>query len=290
MINLYEVIKNQPQYFKQLTCKDLLFTQYDCPQIERKESFFNELNYIAYVLSGKRTFHRNGKSWALTEGVSVFVKKGAHIAEKALNDGWCVMVFFIPDEYLCQFIKSNRNNLPLDQLPEPGEDYVLPLDVDEVTRSFFFSMLPYFTLDSPPNENLLELKFNEMILAMLSNKKNKSLLSYLAALSDNKRQSLHEIMESNYTFHLSLAQYAKLAHMSLPTFKRTFKNLFQINPGKWILNKRIEHSKALLRSSQMSVSDIAYDSGFENPAHFSRVFKEKTGSSPVAFRQRNNRA
>jgi len=63
MINLYQTIKSSPGYFKQLVCQDLLFTQYDCPQTRRKESFFNECNYIAYILKGKRIFHKGNQSW-----------------------------------------------------------------------------------------------------------------------------------------------------------------------------------------------------------------------------------
>ena len=76
MINLYQTLKSFPDHFRQLTCRDLLFTNYDCPQTEKKESFFIECNFIAFVLSGRRIFHKGDKSWDLHEGVCVFVKKG----------------------------------------------------------------------------------------------------------------------------------------------------------------------------------------------------------------------
>jgi hypothetical protein len=94
MVNLYEILKNYPSLSKQLTCRDLLFTNYECPQAERKERFFIECNYIAYVISGKRIFHKNTQTWELKEGVCAFVKSGTHIAEKQESDEWCVMVFF----------------------------------------------------------------------------------------------------------------------------------------------------------------------------------------------------
>src|SRR5215207_3487734 len=111
MINLYEILKNHPGLSRQLNCRDLLFTNYDCPQATGKERFFVECNYIAYVLNGKRTFHKNGKTWDLKEGVCVFVKKGTYIAEKEEDEGWCVMVLFIPDSFLKQLINENRQSL-----------------------------------------------------------------------------------------------------------------------------------------------------------------------------------
>ena len=46
MINLYEALSNFPGLSKQLHCKGLLFTNYDCPQIDRQERFYSECNYI----------------------------------------------------------------------------------------------------------------------------------------------------------------------------------------------------------------------------------------------------
>src|ERR1044072_6440388 len=102
VLNLYEVLNSFPGLARKLTCKDLLFTQYDCPQVEREQTFYVECSFIAYVLSGKRVFRKQHKTWDLSEGVCVFVKKGTHIAEKEEGMGWCVMVFFVPDTFLLQ--------------------------------------------------------------------------------------------------------------------------------------------------------------------------------------------
>ncbi|MCW3118145.1 MAG: helix-turn-helix protein, partial [Chitinophagaceae bacterium] len=122
MINLYEILKNFPSLSRQLHCKDLLFTNYDCPQADGKERFYIECNHIAYVISGKRTFHKNGKTWELKEGVCVFVKKGIHISEREEGECWCVMVFFMPVNFLKQVINENRTSLSLTNLPEAGVD------------------------------------------------------------------------------------------------------------------------------------------------------------------------
>jgi len=284
MINLYETLKNYPSLSRQLNCKDLLFTNYDCPQSERKEQFFIECNHIVYVISGKRIFHKHRKTWDLEEGVCAFVKKGAHIAEKEDGEGWCVMVFFMPDNFLKQLINENRKSLPMANLPEAGLDHILPLDVNELSKSFFFSMLPYFTQTPSPPENLLELKFKELILSLLANKKNERFLSYLNNLSNDKNPSMEEIMQNNYAFKLTLAEYAKLTCKSIPTFKRDFKKIFKDSPAKWVMKKRLNLAAELLQNTSLSIGDITYECGFENQTHFSRVFKEKTGMSPLQFR------
>lgn len=286
MINLYEGLKTFPSLSKQLTCKGLLFTNYECPQPTSKQGFFIECNHIAYVLSGRRIFHKHQSRWELKEGTCVFIKKGAHIAEKPKDEEWCVMVFFMPDNFLAQVINENRKSLPLKDLPGVGADHVLPLDVNDLSKSFFLSMPPYFSQVPPPAENLLELKFKELLLSLLTNKNNKHLLAYLNNLSNNKFDSLAEVMEKNYSFNLTLAEYAKLACKSIPTFKREFKRMFNDTPAKWILKKRLALAADLLENTSLSIGEIVFECGFENQTHFSRVFKDKMGVQPSQFRVR----
>ncbi|MCW3117383.1 MAG: transcriptional regulator, AraC family, partial [Chitinophagaceae bacterium] len=255
-----------------------------CPQAAAKQRFFIECNHIAYVISGKRIFHKDKKIWELKEGVCVFVKKGTHTAEKEEGEGWCVMVFFMPDNFLKQVINENRTSLSLTNLPEAGVDHVLPLDVNDLSRSFFFSMLPYFAQSIPPPENLLELKFKELVLSLLTNKKNERLLSFLHNLSNDQQPSMEEIMQNNYAFKLSMAEYAKLTCKSVPTFKREFKKIFNDSPAKWVMKKRLTLATGLLENTSLSIRDITFECGFENQTHFSRIFKEKIGVSPSRFR------
>jgi AraC family transcriptional regulator, exoenzyme S synthesis regulatory protein ExsA len=284
MINLYETLKTFPGLSLQLTCRDLLFTQYECPQIEKKEKFFIERNLIIYVIRGKRIFHKNQQSWDLGEGSCMFIKKGTHISEKPVGEDWCVMAFFMPDDFLKHLIKENNSNLPLVNLPEAAIDHVLPLHVNDISRSFFGSMLPYFTQSPSPPENLLELKFKELVLSLLSENKNRRLLSYLHQLSNENEISMEEVMQNNYTFNLTLADYAKLTSKSIPSFQREFRKIFNDTPAKWVMRKRLSRAAELLENTSLSIADITYECGFENTTHFSRIFKEKMGSSPLQFR------
>jgi AraC-like DNA-binding protein len=94
-----------------------------------------------------------------------------------------------------------------------------------------------------------------------------------------------EIMEANFRFNLSLEEFARLSHRSLSSFKRDFQARFQEPPGKWLLRKRLEYASALLGNSKMNVTEIAFESGFEDVSHFSRVFKERFGVPPLSYRQ-----
>src|ERR1051326_3596015 len=92
-------------------------------------------------------------------------------------------------------------------------------------------------------------------------------------------------MEANFCFNLSLEEYAKLCHRSLSSFKREFQTLFEESPGKWLLQRRLEYSAKLLRDSPMNVTEMAFESDFEDVSHFSRVFKERFNVPPIAYRR-----
>jgi len=284
IVNLYEAFKSFPSLSRQLHCKDLLFTHYECPQTERYARFYLQYNMIVYVVSGRRIFHKDKKTWEMKEGVCAFVKKGTHIAERENEEAWCAMAFFIPDYFLKQLIEENKSSLPLPNMSESSIDHVLPLDVSEISRSFFFSMMPYFNQTPPPPEILIELKFKELVLSLLT-KENKKLASYLFSLYNDKHPSMMAVMQNNFTFHLSVTEYANLACKSVPTFKREFKRIFNDTPAKWVMKKRLSKASELLENTTLSVGEITNQCGFENQTHFSRLFKEKTGMSPLQFRK-----
>ena len=84
-------------------------------------------------------------------------------------------------------------------------------------------------------------------------------------------------MEDNFCYNLKLEVYAELSHRSLSAFKRDFEKIFQSTPGKWLLEKRLHHAHHLLSNQHKTVSEAAFESGFESPSHFSRAFKKRFG-------------
>lgn len=284
MVNLLEAFRTFPGFSRRLTCGDLLFTHYDCPQRARKERSYLECNVIVYVVSGRRIFHRNNRKYEMTEGVCVFLKKGTQVTERPGNEGWCAMAFFMPDGFIKALMNENLNKLPVSSLPVNQDEDILSLHINDLTRSFFSSMMPYFTMDPPPPENLVELKFKELVLSILSDKRNAQLLSYFNWLREERLPPIEDVMQKNFTSNLTVEEYSRLACRSTATFKREFKKLFQTTPAKWVMKRRVRLARELLENTSMSIGDIAFEAGFESQPHFSRAFKEQTGVTPSQWR------
>lgn len=288
MVNFYERVLQQPNYYRQFNCSDSLITVFNCPLEARlmKSRFadlWSQYNYLFYVIEGRKIWHTARKQYDIGKETCVFVRKGAWIFENFLENGFCVVLFFIPDEFICKTLKTKAR--PLDNKIRQLEP-VMILDKSETLSTFFLSVSSYFNETHEPDRSLLELKFKELILTIADNPKNAELHSYFCSLLDEPQHlSLQRIMEENYCFNLKMEEYAQLSNRSLSTFKRDFRKIYKTVPGKWLLEQRLNHAWRLLSASHKTISEATFESGFESVAHFSRSFKKRFGVTPSAFKQ-----
>ncbi|HEY4966553.1 MAG TPA: AraC family transcriptional regulator [Puia sp.] len=244
---------------------------------------WSQENYIFYVLEGKKVWHTAHGSYEISAGDCVLVRKGACILEQFFDIGFCLVLFFIPDEFICETLKSR--SAPIVKTSEKYEP-VIRLEATDTLKSFFVSMYAYFAGTDTPDKTLLELKFRELILNIVDNRNNVQALSYFCSLMNEPQAvSLERTMHDNYCFNLNLDQYAALCNRSLSAFKRDFKKQFNSTPGKWLLEKRLQQARLLLLHQGKTVAEAAFESGFQNVSHFSRSFKERFGSSPASAKQ-----
>lgn len=80
----------------------------------------------------------------------------------------------------------------------------------------------------------------------------------------------------------------RLASVSLVSeahFARSFKTAFGVPPHRYLLSRRIERATALLRDSDLSVTEIAFQTGWRSLGTFGRIFRDITGETPSAVRE-----
>ena len=285
MFNFLDKIKGNPDFFRQLALDGQLITQFNCPLETKKEKTWSEESYFVYVVEGKKIWHIPGKSYEMTEGKCIFEKKGAHIIEQFFDSTFCVVIFFLSDS----FIKETILSIQASKLKISTQEYSSPISeihADDSLHAFFNSVVPYFLDHQDASKELLELKFRELILNVISNPRNQELKNYFCSLlNDSYAESLRKTMEEDFHSNLGLDEFARLCGRSLSAFKRDVEELYNTTPGRWLLNRRLQHARLLIGSSSLSVSEIAFECGFENNSHFSRAFKEHFGAAPVNFRQ-----
>ncbi|MBX3430484.1 MAG: helix-turn-helix transcriptional regulator [Hyphomonadaceae bacterium] len=79
---------------------------------------------------------------------------------------------------------------------------------------------------------------------------------------------------------------ASVGGVSAAHFARAFKDAFGAPPHRYLLTRRIERAKALLRDTDQPIIDIAFQTGWSSLGTFGRVFRDITGESPTELRAR----
>ena len=83
---------------------------------------------------------------------------------------------------------------------------------------------------------------------------------------------------------------ARVSSVSEAHFARSFKEAFGVPPHRYLLTRRIERATALLRDTELSITDIAFETGWNSMGTFGRTFRDVTGESPGEFRMRDQAA
>jgi transcriptional regulator GlxA family with amidase domain len=79
---------------------------------------------------------------------------------------------------------------------------------------------------------------------------------------------------------------ARVSRVSEAHFARSFKQAFGVPPHRYLLTRRIERATALLRDSDRSITEIAFDTGWQSLGTFGRTFRDITGENPGTIRAR----
>ncbi|GGF32358.1 helix-turn-helix domain-containing protein [Echinicola rosea] len=285
-MDLYKFHTSNPAIFQQFSIKDILFLYYNCPQKEKIVQLHSSFNQFVFSLSGGRIFHQGELTYHVNKHSGYLLRRAGFLQE--MNDdikGWKLLAFYLKDDYLKKIFDEFREHLPLRDLPPVPKEMMIPMSINDRIRDCYFSLIPYFKQKTSLPEEILEIKLKELLYNVFIHPDNLQLLSYINSLADGYETPIWEVMEANYMYSLNLSEYAHLTNRSLSTFKRDFAEYYGTTPGKWLSAKRMERAKRLIDTTQKPIGEIAFENGFNNLSHFSRVFKDKYGVSPTLYRK-----
>ena len=95
-----------------------------------------------------------------------------------------------------------------------------------------------------------------------------------------------KFIDDSYHLPLSLAAISKEACLSPYHFLRLFRDTFDTTPHQYLIQRRIERAKQLLRSEDLSVTDVCFEVGFQSLGSFSTLFRKCVGEAPLGYRER----
>jgi AraC-like DNA-binding protein len=99
-----------------------------------------------------------------------------------------------------------------------------------------------------------------------------------------------DLIDREYAQSLDVAALARAALMSSAHFSRQFRAAYGETPYSYLMTRRIERAKALLRGGELSVTEVCIAVGCTSLGSFSARFTELVGEAPTAYRARNHDA
>jgi len=93
-------------------------------------------------------------------------------------------------------------------------------------------------------------------------------------------------IDESYDLPLNLVEISKQACLSPYHFLRLFRETFDTTPHQYLIQKRIEKAKELLRARSLTVTEVCFEVGFQSLGSFSSLFRRSVGHAPITYRRR----
>lgn len=241
-------------------------------------------NMINLIIKGNKTIVYPNETAVVKENELIVLSTGNILTSELLsdNEGFTSVVLYFKNELLKRFLIKYNTSLEKKTLSKPFLIYRQDTYITEYVKS----LLVLLESASPLSEQIRQLKLEELLL-------------YLNQIDSQKLQSLHVIsaeendlairkaIERHIETPATIEEIAFLCNMSVSTFKRKFKDIYQTSPQKWLAEKRLQRAAELLKAGNETPSQIYYKVGYKNHSSFSAAFRQYFGISPSDYQLNN---
>lgn len=260
--------------------------------IEHKHDYVEAI----YVLKGKITNIINGEETILEKGDLLFLNCHASHGVKACNINDIAVNFIIKPaffdtalsmleekNFITNFIVDTlRNDNTKGQFLLFKTDNIIP--ITNILENLIYSIIT----DKSFDEQNINKKLMGLLFMYLSN--------HTSALKENSKVNHEEVMgkiilnyiETNYK-NATLSEITEQLNSSISQISRFIKNKFGKNFKELLQEKRFQTAVKLLEDTNLSVSDIVLNIGYENNSYFHRKFRESYHMSPAEYRKSCNK-
>jgi AraC-like DNA-binding protein len=231
--------------------------------------------FVEYVCAGNVRFVQNGKEYLIQPGEAYLLRKGASHCYSTGSAGFALKRFV--------------------QIAGSGLDYYLRAlelwDQDRVRpqhpRSFERLLKQVTTLlaQSPSDSDTsLDVEFSCLMYQLLL-ELNKAIQPSVPPIIEKALALMHERLHCS----LSREEICESVGLSMSYFNKVFSEYMHCTPIAYFLDQKFNWTVQLLKTTSLSVKEIAYKAGFDDPLYFSAQFKKRFGFSPTEYRKHEER-
>lgn len=238
-----------------------------------------------YMLKGKTQFQIDDDHINIPTNHALLlncVNSGNQLNGLNNSNGEIVIVTFHPDI----LTKIYEKELPLifQKSNKITNQSSRKINNDFLIQKYIEGLLFYFENPSLVNDEILVLKLKEIVLLLSQTQDAETIQVILSQLFSPAIYTFKQIIEANLFLQVSVAELAQKSNLSVSSFKREFRKLYNDSPANYIKDKRLERAAELLLISDERITDIAFDCGFNDLANFTKNFHDKYNVSPTGYR------
>jgi len=256
------------------------------PPFKSLHQLDNEACFL-YVLEGSNNHYSEEGHIYYNKDEAVLMKCGNFIfdvfPDKDTGKGSFVAIHFYP-EVLKKIYEHDIPDFLKSKKQVPFNSNMTLVKSRLLIKKYIEGLIFYFENPSLVTEELMILKFKEIILLIINTEDAPAITEIMHNLFSPREYSFKDIIESHIFSPISTSNLAELTNYSLASFKREFKELYSDSPANYVKNRRLEKAAELLIVSSIPISSIAYDCLFNDVAHFSSSFKAKYKLTPSQYR------
>lgn len=256
------------------------YIQYDH---QRKKDVFLDTNMLIFVIKGTKILHFEDQEIHVKVGDTLFLKSGFYVMSEIIDNYYEAIFFMYEDSLLLEFIKkyeidfSGFTNI---------KKSVLKIENKSKFDNFVNSILFYLSDNCETSKQIIKLKLEEAFLNILSSNNKDDFKSFLFSIFSNNSFKMQ--IEKEFDCKENILDFAKKMNMTELAFRKNFKECFGTTPKKWQIQKRVQKAKILLEQTNLNVTEVCMECGFDNISWFIQTFKSQYYITPKQIKNNKN--
>ena len=245
---------------------------------------------LSMILQGKGTYQTHDRIYQIQQGDIFFYRPNeSHCISDIEYPHMTLLNLHISPLYLhtnfpvllqtgCLYMLSSNFKLASNKI----NDFLSEKQV-EVIKSYMLSIRDEMA-EAQSNYNIAVNAYLSLILVQLERILQPTYQKESNELNINRIWTAVEYIDLHFRERISLAEIAEKVGYSRCHFSTMFRKFMGMSPWDYVSIKRIEESLTMIRTTDLSILEIAYACGFNNSANFNRTFKKFTNLLPSSFR------
>lgn len=236
---------------------------------------------IFMVLKGEPVHKINGKEQLLHEGQILFMRDfDVHDYKSKDGNSFEIVNLAFTRETLFELIEYLGNGFPADRFLKADMPPTVNLSKKE-KEMLFYSLME---INKGADKAVVKLKTRAMLAKIFT--------EYFVEYEEKESniplwlEMTYEKMKNPKNFIAGAERMCEISGKSREHLSRSLKKYYNTAPSALICNLRLEHSANLILASNLSVTDICYECGFENLSWFYKQFVKKFGITPAEYRKK----